>query len=133
MRTADYRRRSLGTPPPLTKVTIVGTSKLCNRERLIRPFLVHRRLGPRPPPPLLSSHVSLGMDGVFVPASTRRAPPRVSPYCGPLFGPLRHHRTVTAQRVKLWGPYSLCERTAAVTGGRTPLVSAAVDALPGGC
>ena len=39
--------------------------------------------------------VGMGMDGVLVP-STRRAPPRVSLYCGCLFGLVRHPETATA-------------------------------------
>ena len=35
--------------PPQTKVTIVGNNKICNRENLVGPFLVHKLLGPRPP------------------------------------------------------------------------------------
>ena len=46
------------TPPPQTKVTIVGKNEIYNREKLSGPFLVHRVLGPRPPP-LLSSNASL--------------------------------------------------------------------------
>ena len=38
--------------PPQTKVTIVGKNEICNRENLVRPFLVHQVLGPKPPPPL---------------------------------------------------------------------------------
>ena len=41
-------------PPPKTKVIIVGENKIDNRENLVRPFLVHNFLGPRPPPPLFS-------------------------------------------------------------------------------
>ena len=36
-------------PPPQTKVTIVRKNEIYNRENL---FLVHKLLGPRPPPPL---------------------------------------------------------------------------------
>ena len=44
-----------GPPPPQTKVTIVGKNEIYNWENLIGPFLVHKLLGPRPPPspPLL--------------------------------------------------------------------------------
>ena len=39
-------------PPPLRlKVAIVGKSETYNRENLVRPFLVHQVLGPKPPPP----------------------------------------------------------------------------------
>ena len=38
--------------PPQTKVTIVGKNEIYNRENLVRPFLVHQVLGPKPPPPL---------------------------------------------------------------------------------
>ena len=45
-----------GPPPPLqTKVTIVGKNEIYNRENLVGPFLVHKRLGPRSPPPLPST------------------------------------------------------------------------------
>ena len=40
------------SPPPQTKVTIVGKNEIYNRENLVRPFLVHQVLGPKPPPPL---------------------------------------------------------------------------------
>ena len=49
----------MSTPPPPTKVTIVGTNDIYKRDNVIGPFLVHKRLGPRPPPPFLSSDVSL--------------------------------------------------------------------------
>ena len=37
-------------PPPPTKVTIVGENENCNWEDLVKPFLVHKLLGPKPPP-----------------------------------------------------------------------------------
>ena len=40
------------SPPPQTNVTIVGKNEIYNRENLVRPFLVHQVLGPKPPPPL---------------------------------------------------------------------------------
>ena len=40
-------------PPPQTKVTIAGKNEIYNRENLVRPFLVHQVLGPKPPPPPL--------------------------------------------------------------------------------
>ena len=40
------------SPLPQTKVTIVGKNEIYNRENLVRPFLVHQVLGPKPPPPL---------------------------------------------------------------------------------
>ena len=40
------------SPPPQTKGTIVGKNEIYNRENLVRPFLVHQVLGPKPPPPL---------------------------------------------------------------------------------
>ena len=40
------------SPPPQTKVTIVGKNEIYNRENLVRPFLVHQVLGDKPPPPL---------------------------------------------------------------------------------
>ena len=40
------------SPPPQTKVTIVGKNEIYNRENVVRPFLVHQVLGPKPPPPL---------------------------------------------------------------------------------
>ena len=40
------------SPPPQTKVTIVGKNEIYSRENLVRPFLVHQVLGPKPPPPL---------------------------------------------------------------------------------
>ena len=39
------------SPPPQAKVTIVGKNEIYNRENLVRPFLVHQVLGPKPPPP----------------------------------------------------------------------------------
>ena len=39
------------SPPPQTKVTIVGKNEIYNRENLVRPFLVHQVLGPKSPPP----------------------------------------------------------------------------------
>ena len=39
-------------PPPPTKVTIVGKNEIKNRANLVGPFLVHKLLGSRPPPPL---------------------------------------------------------------------------------
>ena len=38
-------------PPPQTNVTIVGTSDIYHREILVAPFLVHKRLRFRTPPP----------------------------------------------------------------------------------
>ena len=40
----------LPTPPPKTKGTIVGKNEIYNWENLVRQFLVHKFLGPRPPP-----------------------------------------------------------------------------------
>ena len=49
---AVHRRRRGGTPPPFqTEVTIVGKHEIYPRENLIGPLLVHKVLGPRPPPP----------------------------------------------------------------------------------
>ena len=45
-------------PPPQTKVTIVVKNEIFKRESLIGLFLVHKLFAP-PPPPLLSSNVSL--------------------------------------------------------------------------
>ena len=43
-----------GHAPPQTKeVTIVGKNAICNRENFVGPVLVHKILGPRPPPPTL--------------------------------------------------------------------------------
>ena len=44
---------SIDPPPPRppTKVTIVGKHEIYMRKNLIGPFLVHKLLGPRPPPP----------------------------------------------------------------------------------
>ena len=54
IRIAVHHRRR-GTPLPLqTKVSIVGKNEIYKRENLVGPFLVHKILGPRrPPPPLL--------------------------------------------------------------------------------
>ena len=41
------------SPPPKTRVTIVGKNGIFKREHLVRPFLVRKLLGPRPPPPPL--------------------------------------------------------------------------------
>ena len=35
------------SPPPQTKVTIVGKNEIYNRENLVRPFLVHQVFGPQ--------------------------------------------------------------------------------------
>ena len=40
------------TPRPKTKVTIAGPNEIYNRENIVGPFLVHKLLGLRPPPPL---------------------------------------------------------------------------------
>ena len=45
----------LTPPPPQTKVPNVGKNEICCWENLIGPFLVHKFLGPRPPPPSLFS------------------------------------------------------------------------------
>ena len=37
-------------PQPQTKVTIVGKTEIYNRESLDGPFLIHKILGPGPPP-----------------------------------------------------------------------------------
>ena len=39
------------SPPPQTKVTIVGKNEIYKRENLVGLFLVQKLLGPRPPPP----------------------------------------------------------------------------------
>ena len=39
------------SPPPQTKVTIVGRNETYNWENLVEPFLVHKLLGPKPPLP----------------------------------------------------------------------------------
>ena len=44
------------TPPPHTNVTIVRKNEICLLENLFGPFLVHKLLCPRPPPP---SNISL--------------------------------------------------------------------------
>ena len=41
-------------PPPRTKGTITGENEICNWENLIGPLLVHKVVGPKPPPALLS-------------------------------------------------------------------------------
>ena len=38
------------TPPLRTKGTVVGKNEIYNQENVIRPFLVHKLLGPRPSP-----------------------------------------------------------------------------------
>ena len=54
-------------PPPRTKGTIVGNNEIYRRETLIGPFLVHKCLGPRPPPPPSSpSDTSWGRVRVWV-------------------------------------------------------------------
>ena len=40
------------SPPPQTKVTIAGKNEIYKRENVVGPFLVHKLLGPNPPPPL---------------------------------------------------------------------------------
>ena len=66
-----HRTRRVGThpwtrPPPQTKVTIAGKNKIDQRENLVRPFLVHKLLGSRPPPPSTTSLLCL-----YVQASPR--------------------------------------------------------------
>ena len=46
-----------GVPPLQTEVTIVGNNEIYRWENLVGPFLVHKLLGPRPPPP--ASNTSL--------------------------------------------------------------------------
>ena len=41
------------SPSAQTKVTIVGKNEIYKRENLVRLFLVHKLLGPKPPPPPL--------------------------------------------------------------------------------
>ena len=38
-------------PPPETKVAIVGENDIYHWENLVEPFLGHKIMGPRPPPP----------------------------------------------------------------------------------
>ena len=47
---AVHHRGYPWTPPPQTKVAIVGKKEIFNRENLVGPLLVHKLLGPRPPP-----------------------------------------------------------------------------------
>ena len=42
------------SPPLQTKVAIVGKNEIYNRETHVGPILVHKVLGPKPPPPLPS-------------------------------------------------------------------------------
>ena len=46
---------AVGGAPPQTNVTIVGNNEIYNRENLNGPFLVHKHVRPRPPPPFSSS------------------------------------------------------------------------------
>ena len=41
------------SPPLQTKVTTEGKNEIYDRENLVGPFLVHKILGPRPPPLLI--------------------------------------------------------------------------------
>ena len=50
-------------PPPQTKVTIVGKSEIYRWENLVGPFLVHKLLGPRPPPSSPLPYTSLPLGG----------------------------------------------------------------------
>ena len=59
-------------PPPQTKVTIVANNEIWNREDLVGPFSVHKRFGPRPPPPPFG----LGMDSVRLDAPGHRHGPQ---------------------------------------------------------
>ena len=72
------------SPPPQTKVTIAGKNEIYNWENLVRPFLVHQVLGPKPPPPLPPPPRSKEalptpwLRGTF-PDTTVSAPQRVPP------------------------------------------------------
>ena len=68
--TIRYRGLVATPPPPRTKVTITGDNPIYRRENLIGPFLVHKCLGPRPPPR----------------ASPEDAPPSPSPSKAGLYG-----------------------------------------------
>ena len=66
-------------------MTIVGTDEIYNREHLIGPFLVHKLLGPRPPPP--SSLLMLAW--VRRPALAAVAGPSVAAVCPPFHAVLQ--------------------------------------------
>ena len=57
----EYPIKGVGVlpPPPQAKVTTVGKNEFHNWENLVGLSLVHKFLGPRSPPPLLSSRTSL--------------------------------------------------------------------------
>ena len=66
-------------PPPQTKVT-VGNNGVYHWENLIWSFLVHKLLGPRPPPlPPLSSHTSLPPPPPLPPSPPPPLPPSPCP------------------------------------------------------
>ena len=46
-------------PPPPTKVAIVGKHAIYDSANLVGPFLVHKLLGPSPPPPFALFNTSL--------------------------------------------------------------------------
>ena len=49
---AVHCRRRGGYPTPPNKVTIAGKNETDHRENLVRLFVVHKLLGPKPPSPL---------------------------------------------------------------------------------
>ena len=57
-----------------TKVTIVGKNEIYNRENLVRPFLVHQVLGPKPPPPLPPPCSKEALPPAPLPSNAPRAP-----------------------------------------------------------
>ena len=67
-------------PPPQTKVTIVGQNEIYRWENLVGPFLVHKLLGPRPPPPTNTplKHSPAGGSETG-PATTPSSPPDPPP------------------------------------------------------
>ena len=79
------------SPPPQTKVTIVGKNEIYNRENLVRPFLVHQVLGPKPPPPL-------------PPPCSKRSPDPPPPPPPTRPGHPAHHRCATVARPQPPGP-----------------------------
>ena len=118
------RRRRGGKPPPgprpplQTKVTIAGKSKMYHWENLVRPFLGHKLLGPKPP---------------FPPFSCFPAPPL--PLSQPLLSPPLRLPPASAQALSpsatFW--YSLCKRPTPLFSRGCTCPPSQTSALPTSC
>ena len=106
------------SPSPQTKVTIVGKNEIYNRENLVRPFLVHQVLGPKPPPPLppllkRSPGQAPFREGVTTDRSRVYPPQKSRARCarGTRTAPLSPPALLFAKPCTAWpcwGPASLC-------------------------